>query len=641
MIRTDPPAPVMQRTPALAVVLRRALELAERPNSLRRDADLVQLIEVDPHLRGALLRIVRCPLYAIAGLDLPLSAALERLGTETVADAFRALWSADAAPTSVDAETACRRWLHGIAVAAAARWISNQGDHDAPDEAYLTGLVHGLCHPTEDPRSLERAAEFRFGRRIETVARLGPLYGRTSSESSLLVAGEPLDPGTRRLFQVVSRGDVLANALGFGAEPCPATLSPDEGEAAAVAEAVALELAHAAGLVGLSPQPFESLVRELAAREAEARAQWIVSARDAAPPDVRRLAESQQETLGLRSSGSIPEILERGLAALHRGLGFDRVVVLEREHGNPSAARVRALVCRTRLAGPGPRSLVEVALPQGGALVRALEEDCATRSGPGDGETLLFLGSTSFAAAPLRAGSGSVGLVVADRPVSRGEVTEADAAALALAAGTLGLVLETAALQAEGKTLRALAEKDALTGINNRRNVLEILRREIDRARRYGKPLSVALIDVDHFKSWNDLHGHQVGDMVLQTVAQLISSCSREIDACGRYGGEEFLVVLPETTVEHAVLYGERLRQTIESHAADLTELYGPAGLTVSIGMTQLLPRGDDADQMIQRADRALYAAKSHGRNRVCVEAGSGAAKPSALPVARSVLEEI
>ena len=149
-----------------------------------------------------------------------------------------------------------------------------------------------------------------------------------------------------------------------------------------------------------------------------------------------------------------------------------------------------------------------------------------------------------------------LGVVVVDQFVSRAEPSIADALALSMAVGTLGLVLENVALNSEGRTLRALAEKDELTGISNRRNILDLLRREVDRARRYGKPLALALVDVDHFKSWNDLHGHAVGDMVLQSVAQIITSASREIDAYGRYGGEEFLIVLPETSADHAVAAG-------------------------------------------------------------------------------------
>jgi diguanylate cyclase (GGDEF)-like protein len=388
----------------------------------------------------------------------------------------------------------------------------------------------------------------------------------------------------------------------------------------------------------------DDLVRELALREARAVADGFFerSPQVHRPPHVLRLSSAHDELIDLRSLATIDEILERGVTVIHRDLGFERIVVVEREHGNPEAARVRAVACRTRLTGPAPRTLVEVPLTAGGSLLDALDGGRAHASSPGaDADVLRFLRTRSFAAAPLRAGTSAVGAILADHFLSGRDVAPDEIAALGIAASALGLVIESAAITAEGKTLRALAEKDALTGINNRRNVLEILRREIDRARRYGKPLSVALIDVDHFKSWNDLHGHQVGDTVLQAVAQIISSTGREIDACGRYGGEEFLVVLPETTAEHAMLYAERLRMTIESHGNDLAATYPNSALTASIGVTQLLTRGDDADRMIQRADRALYAAKDHGRNRVCVEATPRSDPVLPAPVVRGILDDL
>lgn len=645
MTRPELPSPDLHpaRPTALAVVLVRALEIVESGARFKPDGDLVQLIEVEPVLRGVLSRIVRCPVYGPPARDDGIVGHLERLGHETVAEVFRHAAPPTAAADDATLESHCRAWCHGVAVAAAARWLSNQGAYDDPDEAYIAGLAHALCHGVEHPgeswtgAAPESLHELRLGARVEAVVRLSHHFGSPVADADLRLDGVPVDSGVRRLFRVVARGDELVDALGFASSQTAATISADEGEPAAVAEAVSLELAHTAALLDLPPLSMDDLVREMTACERRARVALAAAAQPAAaPPPLVRVADAYDGLLALRTLTSIPEILERGIAQLHACLRFDRLVVLEREHGKPSVARVRSVACRTRTPGPGPRSLVEFPVPDGGGLIEAFDGDHARRSTlVGDDAALRFLGTGSFAVAPLRAGSCWVGVIVGDHFVERRTVDDDEVTALGVAASTLGVVLENAALQAEGKTLRALAEKDALTGINNRRNVLEILRREIDRARRYGKPLAVALLDVDHFKSWNDLHGHQVGDMVLQTVAQIISSASREVDACGRYGGEEFLIVLPETGADHAVLYAERLRAAIEAHGVDLAAVYPPALLTVSIGVTQLLPRGDDDRQMIQRADNALYAAKAHGRNRVCVEwvaSGTRTAPPVRAP---------
>jgi diguanylate cyclase (GGDEF)-like protein len=268
---------------------------------------------------------------------------------------------------------------------------------------------------------------------------------------------------------------------------------------------------------------------------------------------------------------------------------------------------------------------VEIPVTPGGAVARAIESEtaCLGDDGALDREALDCLGVSSFAVVPLRGGAAKLGVVTADQFLSDELVADEDVEVLAMLCAALGLAVENAALDAAAKFLRALAEKDDLTGINNRRSVFAVFRREIDRARRYGKPLSLVMIDVDHFKSWNDLHGHQVGDQILQSVAQIISSVSRDIDVFGRYGGEEFVVVLPETPVDHAMVYAERLRATIEAHGETLKQRYPGSSLAVSVGVAAMNLRGDDADRMIQRADAALYAAKRHGRNRVCVDIAS------------------
>lgn len=151
---------------------------------------------------------------------------------------------------------------------------------------------------------------------------------------------------------------------------------------------------------------------------------------------------------------------------------------------------------------------------------------------------------------------------------------------------------------------------DQLTGLYNRSKLDACLEREIDRSNRYGCPLSVILMDIDHFKMVNDKLGHQAGDTVLQDVAATIKASVRSVDIIGRWGGEEFLIVCPETSLESAAVLAEKLREMMESW--DLKSVK-PTG---SFGVAEL-GRGEDDNGLIRRADRALYAAKENGRNRV------------------------
>ncbi len=176
------------------------------------------------------------------------------------------------------------------------------------------------------------------------------------------------------------------------------------------------------------------------------------------------------------------------------------------------------------------------------------------------------------------------------------------------------------ALESEKRELERLASLDPLTGLRNRRAFLDVAGHEIARARREGGILSVLMIDIDHFKRVNDTYGHAAGDAVIRAIAGLIRSLSREADIAARFGGEEFVILLPNCGFEDARLFGERLRSRISDHRLDYD---GQAiRVTVSVGCAQFMPQTTGLDEAIDSADHALYLAKRLGRNRVEGSAG-------------------
>lgn len=180
----------------------------------------------------------------------------------------------------------------------------------------------------------------------------------------------------------------------------------------------------------------------------------------------------------------------------------------------------------------------------------------------------------------------------------------------------------TAELAQANQKLYQLAITDPLTGLYNRRHFFEAAQEQIVEAQRSAAPLSVMMMDLDHFKQVNDTYGHLAGDHVLQAFAQRTLACVRAADVVGRYGGEEFALLLPETTLEQAVELGECLRAAIATEPVMSEGV--PIAITVSVGVAQY-PQGEalSSDELFHLADQALYAAKEGGRNQVCTNFGS------------------
>ena len=165
-------------------------------------------------------------------------------------------------------------------------------------------------------------------------------------------------------------------------------------------------------------------------------------------------------------------------------------------------------------------------------------------------------------------------------------------------------------------TLERLSRTDGLTGLMNRRALTESLVHEVDRATRYGSSLSLLLCDIDCFKEINDTYGHDVGDRALQTISATLKTLLRKTDMAGRYGGDEFMLILPETSRKGA----ENLADKLLSIMRD-TDLHLPDGkpirLSMSIGIAEPLAGETGVDALIKRADDAMYASKQNGKNRV------------------------
>ena len=225
-------------------------------------------------------------------------------------------------------------------------------------------------------------------------------------------------------------------------------------------------------------------------------------------------------------------------------------------------------------------------------------------------------GVQSWVGAPILAGDRVLGLVCVGS-LEPDVFRQGHADFLFALAGQGALALRNAQLYG---TVKRLAITDSLTGLYNRRHFMNVAGAEFERARRYGRPLAVLLVDIDHFKAVNDTYGHLIGDATLRTVTAAMRRSLRRVDLLGRFGGEEFVALLPETGGQGARIVAERIRSLVEATPTETER--GPIRVTVSLGLgsfeppTPSQPTTDTVEALVDRADQAMYESKRLGRNR-------------------------
>ncbi|MDQ3953187.1 MAG: sensor domain-containing diguanylate cyclase [Actinomycetota bacterium] len=265
------------------------------------------------------------------------------------------------------------------------------------------------------------------------------------------------------------------------------------------------------------------------------------------------------------------------------------------------------------LAYHGPGDPPQVPACTGGLLRRVVDERKPVLAKGLEPESDEWLNGVlpfgrNLVAVPLSADGEPVGALVVEHAARRGGRVERRVVSM------LGQFAAHAALALKNSWLhqqvQRLAETDGLTGLANRRTFEATLERELSRAARSGEPVTLVMVDVDHFKALNDKHGHQVGDDVLELVARVLASACRDFDTAARYGGEEFAVVLPACSSAESLLVAERLRESIAA-------IETVANVTASAGVATFPAHAADPEGLIKAADEALYESKRAGRNRV------------------------
>jgi diguanylate cyclase (GGDEF)-like protein len=315
------------------------------------------------------------------------------------------------------------------------------------------------------------------------------------------------------------------------------------------------------------------------------------------------------------STLSVREVLDRLLsrALAHLGAEIGSILLLDSD-GRLHIVASRGLpadVVETASVGVGEGISGYVARTGRSLLVTDVEKD--ERFHRRNHERYY---TASCVSAPLLHMQSVRGVINVNNKRSREEFYAADLNLLEALAGTASVALANAH---RFEAVVERAERDSLTGLANHGHLWSALRVEFERAQRHGRPLSLVMLDVDHFKGFNDRYGHLAGDEALYAMARLLETGSRSHDVVARYGGEEFAVVLPETDAGGARRYAEKMRAAAEAAR------FGPEGqvsLSVSVGVAAVSPDVRSAQDLVALADARLYHAKQTGRNRVCADEG-------------------
>jgi diguanylate cyclase (GGDEF)-like protein len=221
--------------------------------------------------------------------------------------------------------------------------------------------------------------------------------------------------------------------------------------------------------------------------------------------------------------------------------------------------------------------------------------------------------SRSVMLVPMTTHGNTLGVLLAEEQQTE-YFKERDVELLSSVARSAAMALENAELHRRTEELTTI---DALTETYNYRYFIQKFEEEKKRALRYDLPLSIIMVDIDWFKKLNDTYGHEVGNIVLKTLSDIIKSCIRDVDVFARYGGEEFVIILPQTGVREAERIGERIRSRVEAKVIDVGQS-GRVKITVSVGVSSFPENGKSHEELVAVADQALYRAKGSGKNLVC-----------------------
>ncbi|HMK44021.1 MAG TPA: HDOD domain-containing protein [Dissulfurispiraceae bacterium] len=637
--------------PILPLVVLKLLRITSDENSSLDD--LERLVETEPTVLTKMLRIVNSAAFGLNHRVSNVRQAIQHIGFRAIRTLALevTLFEQLVAPSRLYQFDRIHYWQHCLSVACLSKSIAQEVGHPDPDEVYVAGLLHDIGKIMLDVYGRISYSEF--------LGNLPPANGLLVDEEKQIVGVSHDELGAYFCAEWgLPTNLLLAIRLHHG-RFSHLRISRDQGLLVAiVALSNLVAWTQGIGSVNILRHPIlqpevsdyidfdqislQSLLARMDVeiksiaefynfsfpsaeifRENLLRATINLSKKNTEYHYQQEELQKQVETLvTLKRSVAAPhqslersEIIRATLEAIQKEFSYDRLYVFQVDD------RRRCLVISDAIGADGAETALvglEIGITPGSEMLL----NCLRMKSPmvvygtsvADRAMIGQLGVQQLGLIPITSDQQVLGLIGADNVSSDRPIEIAELTTVAVVANELGMALERSRLF---EKYRVKAAFDDLTELHNRGALNDILEESFQKALSGEAGLSVAMVDIDYFKRFNDSFGHLAGDNVLKVLASALRRLSRPTDILGRFGGEEFLVLLPGTSFEHAMLYAERLRREIEKLGKLLLKRYRGQPLTISVGIATFEQGLTTKEALIAKADEALYSAKGLGRNRV------------------------